>query len=175
MKEEEPDEVDLNNNPVSLNTTASVDPNSFVDYRQPFHHESPPPKYFDPEILLNPLPSAKVDILKGLVEPPFGGLVCTDQDAMERQKGVLVDVVKQLAITLLKGLTLAHISLPIKIFEPRSSIQRIVDIWSFAPKFLKQAAETTDHLERLKQVIAFSLSSLYICTSQYKPFNPILG
>jgi hypothetical protein len=24
-------------------------------------------------------------------------------------------------------------------------------------------------------VIAFSLSSLYICTSQYKPFNPILG
>jgi len=167
--------VDLNNNPFSLNTTASVGPNSFVDYRQPFHHESPPPKYFDPEILLNPLPSAKVDILKGLVEPPFGGLVCTDQDAMERQKGVLVDVVKQLAITLLKGLTLAHISLPIKIFEPRSSIQRIVDIWSFAPKFLKQAAETTDHLERLKQVIAFSLSSLYICTSQYKPFNPILG
>lgn len=37
------------------------------------------------------------------------------------------------------------------------------------------AADTTDHLERFKQVIAFSLSSLYICTSQYKPFNPILG
>ena len=94
---------------------------------------------------------------------------------MERQKGVLVDVVKQLAYTLLKGLTIAHISLPIKIFEPRSSIQRIVDIWSFAPKFLREAAATKDHLERFKAVIAFSLSSLYICTSQYKPFNPILG
>ncbi len=105
----------------------------------------------------------------------YGGLVCTDEEAMERQKGVLVDVVKQLAVTLLKGLTIAHISLPIKIFEPRSSIQRIVDIWSFAPTFLSQAATIKDPLERFKQVIAFSLSSLYICTSQYKPFNPILG
>ena len=87
----------------------------------------------------------------------------------------MVDVVKQLAVTLMKGLTIAHISLPIKIFEPRSSIQRIVDIWSFAPKYLRAAADTTDHLERFKQVIAFSMSSLYICTSQYKPFNPILG
>lgn len=78
---------------------------------------------------------------------------------------MLVDVVKQLAVTLLKGLTIAHISLPIKIFEPRSSIQRIVDLWSFAPKYLRAAAQTQDHLERLKQVIAFSMSSLYICTS----------
>lgn len=106
---------------------------------------------------------------------PFGGLLCTDKAAMERQKGVLVDVVKQLATVLLRGQTIAHISLPIKIFEPRSSIQRIVDIWSFAPLFLKQAADTNNHLERFKKVIAFAVSSLYICTSQYKPFNPILG
>ena len=75
----------------------------------------------------------------------------------------------------MKGLTLSHISLPIKIFEPRSSIQRIVDIWSFGPKFLKQASESYNHLERLKLVIAFALSGIYICTSQFKPFNPILG
>lgn len=103
--------------------------------------------------------------MKGVIEPPFGGLVCTDQEAMDRQKGVLVDVVKQLAITLLKGLTIAHISLPIKIFEARSSIQRIVDLWSFGPQFLRQAGAISDHLERLKLVIAFSLSSVYLCTS----------
>jgi hypothetical protein len=111
-----------------------------VDSRQEYDHASPPPKYFDDEIILAPLPSKKSEIMKGLIEPPFGGLVCTDEEAMERQKGVLVDVVKQLAVTLLKGLTIAHISLPIKIFEPRSSIQRIVDLWSFAPKYLQQAA-----------------------------------
>ena len=105
-----------------MSTMQSVGQHSFVDIRQPYDHASPPPKYFDDDNLNATLISAKSDILKGFVEPPFGGLVCTDQEAMERQKGVLVDVVKQLAVTLLKGLTIAHISLPIKIFEPRSSI-----------------------------------------------------
>ena len=88
---------------------------------------------------------------------------------------MLTDVLKQLAITLLKGLTLAHISLPIKIFEPRSAIQRLVDMWSFEPLFLNRAAQIKDPLERFKYVIAFQLAPLYICSSQYKPFNPILG
>ena len=68
---------------------------------------------------------------------------------------MLTDVLKQLAITLLKGLTLAHISLPIKIFEPRSAIQRLVDMWSFEPLFLNRAAQIKDQLERFKYVIAF--------------------
>ena len=46
-KEEEPDEKDLVNNPYIMATTDSVGPNSFVDCRQPYHHESPPPRYFD--------------------------------------------------------------------------------------------------------------------------------
>lgn len=94
---------------------------------------------------------------------------------MDRQKGVLVEVIKQLTVNLLKGLTISHISMPIKIFEARSSIQRIVDIWSFAPKHLSEASSITDPLERFKRVIAFALCGLYICTSQYKPFNPLLG
>lgn len=51
-----------------------------------------------------------------------GSLVCTDQEALDKQKGVLANVVKQLAINLMKGLSISHISLPIKIFEARSSI-----------------------------------------------------
>ena len=84
---------------------------------------------------------------------------------MDRQRGVLMDVLKQLTMNMLKGLSISHISLPIKIFEPRSAISRIVDVWSFAPKYLKRATETKDHLERLKLVIAFALSGIYICTS----------
>jgi len=55
--------------------------------------------------------------------------------------------------------------LPIKIFEPRSSIQRICDLWTNGPIYLKKAAQTNDHLERLKLVIAFTISSVYICTN----------
>lgn len=65
--------------------------------------------------------------------------------------------------------------MPIKIFEPRSAISRIVDIYSFAPKHLNHAASISDQLERFKLVIAFALSGVYLTTSQYKPFNPILG
>ena len=107
--------------------------------------------------------------------PDAGGLICTDQEALDKQKGVLSHVVKQLAVNMLKGLSISHISLPIKIFEPRSSIQRICDLWTFAPNYLKKAAETDDHLERLKCVIAFTISSIYLCCGQNKPFNPLLG
>ena len=104
-----------------------------------------------------------------------GCLVCTDQEALDKQKGVLSNVAKQLAIVLLKGLSISHISLPIKIFEARSSIQRVVDLWSSAPKYMTLAAQATDPVERFKYVIAFSLSSIVLCAGQNKPFNPLLG
>lgn len=82
---------------------------------------------------------------------------------------------KQLAYYLIKGLSISHISLPIKIFEPRSSAQRVADLWSGAPVFLTAAANATDPVERLKNVVAFGLSSYILCNSQNKPFNPLLG
>lgn len=82
---------------------------------------------------------------------------------------------RQIVVNAMKGLSISHISLPIKIFEARSSIHRMADLWTFAPQFLKQAARTDDHLERLKLVVAFVFSSIYMCTSQDKPFNPLLG
>lgn len=149
-----------------LSQTEAVGKYSFADKRQPYSNESPPPKYFSNDLLLNfGLSNKKDEILKGLIIPPQGGLICVDQEAMERQKGVLAEVLKQLTVNLLKGLTISHISMPIKIFEPRSAISRIVDIYSFAPKHLKMAAAITDNLERFKLVIAFALSGVYICTS----------
>ena len=84
----------MHDNPYIYSTEVGVGPNSFVDFRQGYSERCPPPKYFTQEILLTPLPTRKEDILKGLEEMPSGGLVCTDQEAMERQKGVLVNVVK---------------------------------------------------------------------------------
>jgi len=36
------------------------------------------------EMLLKPLPREKDEILKGLTIPERGGLICTDEEAMER-------------------------------------------------------------------------------------------
>ncbi len=51
----------------------------------------------------------------------------------------------------------------------------MVDLWSSAPKYLTMASRCTDPLERFKNVIAFGLTNIVLCTSQNKPFNPILG
>ena len=80
------------------------------------------------------------EIMKCFANMEDGGLVFTDQAALDRQKGVLSHVVKQIAITLIKGLALSHISLPIKIFEPTSTLMRIADLWTSAPTYLKRAA-----------------------------------
>ena len=64
-------------------------------------------------------------------------------------------------MNVISGLSIAHVSLPIKIFEPRSSIHRLVDAWTFAPVYLKEAGKTNDHLERLKLTISFAIGALY--------------
>jgi hypothetical protein len=94
---------------------------------------------------------------------------------MERQKGVLKDVVKEFAKNFIKGLGISHMSLPVRMFEPRSTIQRVADYFCFAPTFLKQGAMQTDKIERFKYVAAYMIAGMHVCTGQLKPFNPILG
>ena len=111
-------------NPNILSKTISVGPKSFIDPRQPYNKLAPPPRYYtDEEIIAKfKLPTEKDEILYGFEYPECGGLICTDQEMLNKQKGVLSAVVKQLAVNMIKGLGISHISMPIKIFEPKSSI-----------------------------------------------------
>jgi len=70
-------------------------------------------------------------------------------------------VFKEASKSLLSNTSIVAISLPIRIFEPRSLLQRICDWYGFAPYFLKEAALFRDPLERFKNTIAFAMSSLY--------------
>ena len=67
-----------------MSDTVSVGKHSFIDSRQPYNKRCPPPKYFTEDILLEELPTSKEDILRGLIEGHHGGLVCIDQEAMDR-------------------------------------------------------------------------------------------
>lgn len=134
---ERPGEEDLKENPRILSLSQPVGECSFIDERQDFDPLAPPPKYFSPDYIrenfeLN-LPTDCGDILQNFTIPENGGLICTNEEALEKQKGVLGHVAKQVVVNALKGLSISHISLPIKIFEPRSSIHRMVDLWTFAP------------------------------------------
>jgi hypothetical protein len=104
-----------------------------------------------------------------------GGMRCTDKKEMEMQKGVLTHLIKTIGSNLLQGKSVVNISLPVRIFEPRSFLQRITDGWSYAPLYLTRAAFAETALERLQWVMTFAVSGLHRACSNLKPFNPILG
>jgi hypothetical protein len=142
---------------------------------KPFDSACPPPTYMPMAKLLEPKPTLSTEILYGLTLQSNGSLKCTDQDALDKQKGVVGEVLKQITKSITSGLGAVGVSLPIRIFEPRSTIERMMDRFSFAPVFLKQAAQSTDQFDRFLSVIAFGVSGLYMAAKQSKPFNPLLG
>ena len=79
--------------PEIFSTKVAVSPYSFVDERQKFDKESPPPTYLPWDQLATPLPTSKVDLFEDLEFCDHGGLRCVNEEAMERQKGVLSSIV----------------------------------------------------------------------------------
>ena len=49
---------------------------------------------------------------------------------------------------------LVNFSVPVKMFEPRSYLQKLADVWVY-PRMLSQAADTSDPVERMKLVITW--------------------
>ena len=61
----------------------------------------------------------------------------------------------QVGKKLLTGnINLISISMPVKMFEPRSYLQKLTDVWVY-PRFLAEAAEATDPLVRLQLVMTW--------------------
>ena len=61
----------------------------------------------------------------------------------------------QLGRKLLSGsFDLVNISLPVRMFEPRSYLEKLADVWVY-PKFLEQAAHTSDPAERMINVVSW--------------------
>ena len=94
---------------------------------------------------------------------------------LEKSKGIVSYVVKEIAKCIFTGRGVVGISLPVRIFEPRSALERVLDGFSYAPNFLTKAWKTTDSVERMKLVISFVISGMYMRANQFKPFNPLLG
>ncbi len=68
---------------------ARLGQNSFSDVKVTQEGDCPPPKNLSNDVLLRPLPTNKAELITGLVVNAEGSLVCTDQEALDKQKGVL--------------------------------------------------------------------------------------
>mmetsp|Transcript_4225 Transcript_4225/g.15173 ORF Transcript_4225/g.15173 Transcript_4225/m.15173 type:complete len:438 (-) Transcript_4225:311-1624(-) len=108
-----------------------------------------------------------------------GGLHCHDKELVNK-RGLLQDLIKQLTLdmpsNLIKGKNLLTISMPVRIFEPRSFLEKILDTWYEAPVHLSNAADASDPVERMKHVLAWMISGFSRSFGNWqKPFNPLLG
>ena len=114
------------------------------------------------------------DYLKDYLIKDYYGVYCLNQEVVDKQIGIIKEVITQLTKCLWSG-TAMSLSLPIRIFEPRSMLERYTDWFSFATDLLNKAGSCKDKIESFKYVIAFSLSALFRSSEQLKPLNPMLG
>ena len=49
---------------------------------------------------------------------------------------------------------LVNFSVPVKMFEPRSYLEKLADVWVY-PKIIAQAADAVDPVERMRLVITW--------------------
>eukprot|EP01022_Parablepharisma_sp_SALTPOND_P004220 TRINITY_DN1190_c0_g1_i1.p3 TRINITY_DN1190_c0_g1~~TRINITY_DN1190_c0_g1_i1.p3 ORF type:complete len:471 (-),score=49.44 TRINITY_DN1190_c0_g1_i1:72-1484(-) len=162
--------------PEIYSSVVPICPFSFLDPKgRKYNAKMPPPTYLKESELVYGQKSTKAEILKGFEVPTDGGLKCVDQEVLNRQKGVLASLIAQVATCFFQKSGFVRVSLPVRIFEPRSTLDKILDPWRVAPIYLNKAAMVADPVERMKLTIAFALSGLHLAVTQLKPFNPLLG
>ena len=134
----------------------------------------PFPKFLSDHEIINYYPKTKSEIFIDFEIKDNEGVICINDDINKRQNGVFGEIFKQFAKNLFKSGNIS-LSLPIRVFEPRSMLERFADWWCFGPIILKKASQQNDFIEGFKLAIVFAISGLFFSTNQLKPFNPYLG
>ena len=73
--------------------------------------------------------------LKDYLIKDYEGVYCLNQEVIDKQSGIIKEVITQLTKCLWAG-TAMSLSLPIRIFEPRSMLERYTDWFAFCPRFI---------------------------------------
>ncbi|CBZ51107.1 hypothetical protein NCLIV_041820 [Neospora caninum Liverpool] len=107
---------------------------------------------------------------------PQGGLVALNQAAVDDQKAVFLELVRNCGESVREGRGLVDVSLPVSMLQPESLLAFLGKCWSYAPLCLSRAADPqADALERFRWTVTFAVTSLHFGCCQQKPFNPLLG
>jgi len=100
------------------------------------------------------------------------GLVISDPVVKKKFSGLIKDIIFQI----LQVPFGHHISLNVKIFEPKTILERYTTTFSYANMFLLPASDPNlTPYERFKYVITFQFAGMYVGCQQLKPFNPFVG
>ena len=133
--------------------------------------KSPSPIFLDNEEWCQHKDLSKNIILKGMEIKEDVGILLVDPFICEKFNGMLSDLIKQI----FKVFIGHKISLNVKLFEPLSMTQSLLNYFSFVPKYIIPSTdENMSPLERMKNVISMGIAGLYMNAKQLKPFNPLI-
>lgn len=133
--------------------------------------KSPSPMFIENDLWMRRPNLTKEGILSSFEISDTDGIKLINPNICKKFDGILSDLIGQI----LKVLVGKKISMNVKLFSPTSLTQSFTNFWSFLPQFIPKASQCTDALERMKLVIAFAFSGLYIGCYQLKPFNPLIS
>ncbi len=87
-----------------------------------------------------------------VLKPGSKGLEFTDQECIQKQSGIVTELISKLGKNILQGKGIMNVSLPIRIFDERSLLEVFAHQICLAPHFLEKAGQEEDPLEKLKFV-----------------------
>ena len=136
--------------------------------------KSPSPIFLDNEEWCRSKDLSKEEVLKGILIKEEVGLLLVDPFVCNKFSGMLGDLIKQI----LKVVFGHKISLNVKLFQPLSLSQTLLNYFSFIPKYILPCVDSNNPLtplDRMKHVISLGISGLYMNAMQLKPFNPLIS
>ena len=132
----------------------------------------PAPNFITSEDWCKPIDTSIKALFDGIEINDKSGFVITDPVVKKKFSGLIKDIIIQLLQVPLGH----HISLNVKIFEPKTVLERYISIFSYANIFLLPASNSNlTSYERFKLIITFQLAGMHVGCQQLKPFNPFMG
>lgn len=95
---------------------------------------------------------------KDFVRSDDASLAYTNEEVIANQRGVTFYLIKKIGVNLLSGKSIMNISLPIKIFESRSMLEKAAESFSLVPYYFLKALEEKDPIGRMRILITCYIS-----------------
>ena len=110
---------------------------------------------------------------------PYGGMLNAGGADDAGLRSVVLGLVKEMGKKLMSGqLDLLSVSLPVGLFESRSYLVKMTDVWCY-PHMLDMALacyQAGDFVQGMKWIVAFNVAGCHHAFDHMKkPFNPVLG
>jgi hypothetical protein len=104
-----------------------------------------------------------------------GGMSCSDQEIVRRQREVAGEIVKQVGKNVIAGRDLLTVTFPVRSSAPISMIEYTSRQNAYGPIFMSRAAASSDPVERMRLIMTWNIACQHTMSGFLKPFNPVIG